>query len=122
MSEENVTPTEHRGLTKEELEERFAAHRREMEDRFHEERQELLDELAATSESDKAEREEIRRQLKEHDEYVKTQLAAQKQREEMKGDKHTIVVPPSQIPPPPRAPSGNSAPTKAPKKGWKKVW
>lgn len=86
----------------------------------------LREEFSALHASDKAERDELRAQLDELQEYKKKQEAAEEARVKGKESETTIVVPPNDIPPeqpaaPPSAPpiTGEDAP----KKGrWKSIW
>lgn len=103
-------------VTKAELE----AHKKEWERH----KQELKDELAELHASDKAEREELRQQLDEATQYIKELKEAEARRDEVKGSKSTIVVPPTDIPP--QQPQPTTPPTSGPearKRGiFSRVW
>lgn len=106
---------ETKGLTKEEIQEMLAGHRREMEEFFQQQRLALKEELASTSASDKVEREQLKAELAANAERIEALHKAQQEADKVKGDSHTIVTPPANIPPPAQ-PAAPEAPKK--KSGW----
>jgi hypothetical protein len=87
-------------------------------------RQEIRDEIAELHSSDKAEREELNRQLVELREYKEAQEKAQSERDKVEASSHTMVLPPSDIPP--EQPNPNSStkgePDAKPRSRWKSIW
>lgn len=77
---------------------------------------------------DKSEREALKQQLSEIQDFIKKLEKAQKEREETKGDHTTIVVPPSQLSvPPPQQQSQSVNPeniegTTKKRGGWRRIW
>lgn len=105
---------ETQGLTKAQIEEMLAGHRREMEEYFQQIQLALKEELASTNASDKAEREQLKAELAANADRIEALHKAQQEADRVKGDAHTIVTPPANIPPP-------SQPTPPPAKkkgGW----
>jgi hypothetical protein len=62
-------------------------------------KRELRDEIAELHSSDKEEREELKRQLAELTEYKAQQEQAQHERDKVEASQHTMVLPPTDIPP-----------------------
>lgn len=102
------------GLTKAQIEEMLAGHRKEMEEYFQQQRLALKEELASTNASDKVEREQLKAELAANAERIEALHKAQQEADKVKGDSHTIVSPPANIPPP------AAPPTEQPRKksGW----
>jgi chromosome segregation ATPase len=81
-------------------------------------KRELRDEIAELHSSDKEEREELKRQLAELNEYKAKQETAQAERDKVEASQHTMVLPPSDIPP--QQPNPNESTKGEPGEGGKK--
>lgn len=99
-------PVIHHGMSKAEVNEILANHRRQMEDKFQADRASLLDEIRNLGSSDMAEKEELKAHLKRLTDWQDQMIKAQEEKDKVVGDEHTIVVPPDELSPPtPPAPS-----------------
>lgn len=107
MPDSDTTTT---GLTKAEVNEMLAEHRRYLDDKLsehsrnweakaEEHRRTLVEHLEGLSSSDKAEKEATKAMIEDHDAFVKEQRKKIEEADKVKGDKHTIVQPPQQVEP-----------------------
>jgi hypothetical protein len=110
MTEESTVPepTIVPGMTKAEVKEALAEHRREMDEHFTKQRNDLLEEIRGLGASDATEKAELKENLKKLTEWQDAQIKAQEERDKVTGDKHTIVTPPATLAPPvaPTTPEG----------------
>jgi hypothetical protein len=93
------------GMSKAEVKEALAEHRREMDDHFAQQREHLLEEIRGLGASDATEKAELKEQLKNLTEWQTKQMTAQEEADRIKGDKHTIVTPPESLAPPATPPA-----------------
>lgn len=124
MSEEGTPVAVHDGMTKAEVAEALANHRREIEDIYQTHRQQLLEEISSLGSSDKEEKDRLKAEVADLKEWKDDQIKAEERRQAAKGDQHTIVTPPENIPPPPATGdqatthNNNQADRKRGMKGW----
>jgi hypothetical protein len=125
---EEVTPPEPTitpGMSKAEVEEKLAEHRREMEDHFQTAREKLLEEIRGLGASEATEKAELKEKLTKLTEWQEAQIKAQEDADKIVGDKHTIVTPPEQLAPPVQPPTGeqpSGAPEETKPKGLSRWW
>lgn len=112
-----VTP----GMSKEEVNQILKTHRDEINNMFDERHNKIMEDIRTLGAGDKREREQLELELKELKEWKESQLKKEKEAQETKGDQHTLVVPPENIPPPtPPAPvETNQEPSK---RGFLDLW
>lgn len=104
MGDEATPPVVHEGMSKAEVKEALAEHRREIENMYDEHRRKLIDELDQLGAGDKSEKDQIKAELDDLKGWRDEQVKNQEDIDKVKGDKHTIVTPPANIPPPVTAP------------------
>lgn len=102
MAEEGETPTPvvHPGLSKAEVEERLRLHKEEINNLFESHKNSIMEEIRSLGAGQQAEKDQLLAQVQDLSEWKKEQLKAADEREKVKGDEHTIVTPPANIPPP----------------------
>lgn len=98
-------------------------------DEWEKHKAELRREFEEARSADKAERDEIKKQMEETNNFIKELREAQKQKEEAKGNATTMVVPPQSLQPPtptddnkPAQPSAATDNEPGKKKGWRGIW
>lgn len=105
-------------------EDALQGHKHLTEEQLHKLRQEIQDSMAEARRADAEDREQLKAQLKEVNDFITQEKKAREERDKVKGSSSTMVVPPDDItpPPPPADDPAASEPEHTHRRGWKRYW